>query len=204
MLTLSRKADYGLIALSELARRWAGGADPLSARELAVRFALPGALLTNVLKDLGKAKLVASTRGVHGGYRLALDPADISVIDVVTAVDGPIRLTACAEGLPIVGQGCDLMRHCPIRRPIVRLHGESVALLERTTLADLIEGEGEIEGEGAGPPPATRVPTRATGTDPRGGRSPRLAEPVASLADTPKLLEGVCSHAHATPDAPRA
>jgi len=108
------------LALSELARRWAGGADPLSARELAVRFALPGALLTNVLKDLGKAKLVASTRGVHGGYRLALDPADISVIDVVTAVDGPIRLTACAEGLPIVGQGCDLMRHCPIRRPIVR------------------------------------------------------------------------------------
>lgn len=139
MLSLSRKSDYALIALTELARRRAGDDGPVAARELAERFALPQALLMNVLKDLGKARLVESTRGVNGGYRLALDPADVSVVDVVTAIDGPIRFAACAEGLPIVGQGCELSEHCPIRRPIVRLHAEIVALFERTTLADLLD-----------------------------------------------------------------
>lgn len=148
MLNLSRKADYALIALSELARRLDAQAGPISARELAGQFGMPEALLMNVLKDLGKAKLVESTRGVRGGYEMAIEADRVSVVDVVTAVDGPIRFAACAEGLPIVGQGCQLAEGCPIRGPVLRLHRQIVDLLESTTVADLVR-----DGDALSPEP---------------------------------------------------
>lgn len=95
MLKLSRKSDYALVALAELARH-ADAAEPISARQLADQYRLPAALLTNLLKQLHKAELVDSIRGAHGGYRLARDPRRISLSQVIEAVDGPIALAMCA------------------------------------------------------------------------------------------------------------
>ena len=139
MLNLSRKSDYALIALTELARLQRDGGGPISARELALRFSLPSALLMNLLKDLARQDLVRSRRGAHGGYELNVEASEISVIDAVTAVDGPVRFAACSSESNHAADGCALEACCPIRWPIVKLHREIVSLLERTTVGDLLD-----------------------------------------------------------------
>jgi len=144
MLTLTRKADYALVALAFLGRCHRDGTPPVSARQIAEKFNLPSPLLSNVLKDLAHARLVSSTRGPAGGYELAADPARTTLMEVIAAVDGPVQLSMCcnaADGLRIIGQGCELAERCPIRTPIRRLHQRIVGVLERTTLADLMDDE---------------------------------------------------------------
>lgn len=146
MLALTRKADYALVALTYLGTCGRNGQGPVSARQIAERFDLPSPLLSNVLKELAQAKLVSSTRGPTGGYELAADPARTTLMEVVTAVEGPVRFSTCcdsSEGLSIVGQGCSVAAGCPIRSPIRSLHQRIAGMLEQTTLADLMDEETE-------------------------------------------------------------
>ena len=138
MLNLTRKSDYALVALSYLGKLRDESAGPVSANAIAEQFGLPKALLMNILKELAHAKLVNSTRGAHGGYELAVDPESVSLLEVVTIIEGPMQLTDCSEGLPIVGQGCTLAEGCPIRGPIRQLHERINRFLEEVTLADLL------------------------------------------------------------------
>ena len=94
MLRLSKKADYALLAMRHLAARADRGA--MSARELAEEYAIPPELLAKVLQKLVKARLLASHQGIKGGYGLGRAPAQISVADVIQAVDGPLTVTACS------------------------------------------------------------------------------------------------------------
>ena len=146
MLSLNRKTDYALVALSYLASRWVDKAGPVSARQISDTFGLPSALLMNILKELGQAKVVNSTRGAHGGYELAGDPSRITLLEVVTAMQGPVQLTPCSQGLPIVGQGCNLSGDCPIKGPIRSLHSRLNRFLEELTLEDLA---GDLPENGA-------------------------------------------------------
>jgi len=142
MLSLTRKSDYALVALSLLAKRWHAGDGPISAREVAERFGLPKPLLMNVFKELAQARILDSTRGVAGGYALAAHPAQLTVLEVVTALEGPPRLATCADGLPIVGQaGCPIESGCPIREPIRRIHVRLLRLLGAMTLQELLDDE---------------------------------------------------------------
>lgn len=144
MLALTRKADYALVALTYLARCQQDGSAPVSSRQIAEKFRLPPPLLSNVLKELAHARIVNSTRGSAGGYELAADPARTTLMEVIAAVEGPVQLSMCcnaADGLKIVGQGCELAECCPIRTPIRKLHQRLTGLLEQTTLADLMEDE---------------------------------------------------------------
>lgn len=93
----------------------------------------------NIFKELGQAKLVKSRRGANGGYELCLEPERISVLEVITAIEGPVKLTSCSEGLPVAGQGCGLSDGCPIRKPIHRLHEKVQSFFEQTTLADILD-----------------------------------------------------------------
>ena len=99
MLTFSRKTDYALIALTHMAQDQNG---LCSAREIADYYGMPLPLLMNVLKQLAQAGLAQSARGPRGGYTLALQPEDISLNQVVRAVEGPIKLVHCA-GPPVPG-----------------------------------------------------------------------------------------------------
>jgi len=139
MLSLTRKTDYALVALSYLTGRHAESAEPASAKQIAQTFGLPLPLLMNILKELVRAKVLASTRGSQGGYELAAEPGRISLLEVVTAMEGPVRLSQCADGLPIVGQGCNLSDDCPIQGPIRSLHKRINRFLEEVTLKDLWE-----------------------------------------------------------------
>jgi len=94
VLLLTRKTDYALVALVHLARR----AEALvSARELAQRSHLPLPVLMNILNALAHCGLVRSVRGSRGGYRLARRPEDVTLADVIEAIEGPIGLTMCGS-----------------------------------------------------------------------------------------------------------
>ena len=139
MLTLTRKTDYALVALAHLAQREAESQGLVSARQIAEAHHLPLPLLMNILKELAAAKLVQSTRGAAGGYTLARPADEISLMEVVQAIEGPLKLTSCCDPLPIVGQTCAARPNCPIQNAIQRLHRRVAAFFADLTLADLLE-----------------------------------------------------------------
>ncbi len=100
MLKLTKKADYGLIALRHLAlvaNRDNGhglrGSAP--AKDIAEAYGIPLPLLSKVLQKLARAGLLASEQGTNGGYRLARDAEEISALEAIRTIDGPIILTQC-------------------------------------------------------------------------------------------------------------
>jgi Rrf2 family protein len=135
MLQLTKRTEYGLIALSHLAGR---EGSVVSAREISERYPVPPRLLAEVLKDLARTNLVHSTRGAHGGYTLARSPGGITVGEVVAALEGHPTLTSCESLGAYVAGDCEVEPVCPIRSPIHRLRGDIWELLERTTLLDLV------------------------------------------------------------------
>ncbi len=146
MLALTRKTDYALIALSYLVEQQTQGDNPVSAKRIAETFGLPLPLLMNILKELVQAKILTSTRGPRGGYSLATKPAQLSLLEVITALEGPIRLTQCADRLPVLGQGCELSANCPIRGTVRSLHQRINQFLAEMTLQDLYEDKMEPAG----------------------------------------------------------
>ncbi len=131
MIRLSRKSDYGLVALKAL--HGLGPDDALSAREIALRLDLPGDLTPKVLARLAQAGIVESTMGKSGGYRLARDAESISVAEVVRVLDGEPSLAPCREGL----LECGRIGSCDIRHPLENLHREVMGVLDRMSIARL-------------------------------------------------------------------
>src|SRR4051794_23260368 len=92
MLNLTKRVDYGLIALTHLALH---REKRLSAREVAQVYGLSQPLLANVFKELARLGFVRSVRGTKGGYELAQEPREIPVGRLVESLEGPVRLTEC-------------------------------------------------------------------------------------------------------------
>ncbi|MBI9017019.1 MAG: Rrf2 family transcriptional regulator [Phycisphaerae bacterium] len=146
MLALSKKTDYGLIALCHLAT---APEVLFSARKIAENYGMSGALLMNVLKSLTRNGLVESTRGVNGGYKLLRDPANITLAELVCAIEGPPKFVACAEIDRNVQKkdsfdqksqvfDCNLAQACPVKSPVRKVHRKMIDFLEGITIADLV------------------------------------------------------------------
>lgn len=148
MLKLTKKADYGLIALKDLTVR-----HPLSAsaKDISDRYGVPLPVLSKVLQKLAKAGFLRSEQGVNGGYRLAKAPESISAFEVIRAIDGPIFLTACFTE----HGGCEHSGKCNVRDPLRKVHEGIVKLLSSIKLTDIAHED---------PPPAQQVsiPSPAT------------------------------------------
>ncbi|MCC7293790.1 MAG: Rrf2 family transcriptional regulator [Phycisphaerales bacterium] len=135
MLAVTRKTDYGLIVLVHLAEH---RGEFCSAREIADRYKMPLAMVTNILKTLLRSGFIASERGSRGGYQLSLPAADISVLSVIESLEGPLRLVQCVLSATNSSFGaCGLEAHCPIRSPIQRLHEGLREYLEKISVADI-------------------------------------------------------------------
>ncbi len=135
MISLTRRTEYALIAVTYLARH---PERVISAREIAARHRVPLPLLMNVLKVLASGELVTSVRGAKGGYRLADPPEDISLARVIEVVEGPIRLVRCAG--PRSGRGkepCVRNDTCPVRRPVQKIHARLRQFLGEVSLAQI-------------------------------------------------------------------
>jgi Rrf2 family protein len=136
MLALSRKTDYALVALAELATHQPEG---VSSHDLAEATNAPEAMLRNVLKDLCRSGLLTSERGPFGGYTLTREPASVTVLHVIEAIEGPVSMTRCCSSTSEPhSDECHHTDHCRIRDAIRIMHDEVTGILRRTTLAHLL------------------------------------------------------------------
>jgi Rrf2 family protein len=133
MLRLTKKADYGLMALKYLAEHCDQGAQ--SAKDIAEAYHIPPQLLAKILQTLAKAGLLVSHAGTYGGYALARSAKEISAFEVIRAIDGPLFITSC---ITIHGT-CDLAGHCTIKEPLRKVNDSITALLSGIRIADLVE-----------------------------------------------------------------
>ena len=140
MLRLSKKADYALIAMKHLALRGDRGSS--SAREIASQYDIPIELLAKVLQRLVRRGLLASHQGTRGGYQLVRLPSQISVADVIQAIDGPLTVTACSHG----DDRCGQFAKCNVRDPLWRIRERIVAALATCSVSEMA-----AESAAAGP-----------------------------------------------------
>ncbi len=147
MLKLTKKADYGLIALRHLAKQAGTGANrqTASAKDIADLYRIPLPLLSKVLQTLVRAGLLTSEQGATGGYRLARDPQDINTLEVIRGIDGPIILTHCFTEHADQHQ-CDQSQMCPVREPLRKVHEGILRLLTSITVADLSSDDMAVPG----------------------------------------------------------
>ncbi len=135
MLRLSRMTDYSVLVLSRMADQ---PEKLLTAAELAHMTALPAPTVAKALKILARGHIVVSERGSSGGYLLAHAPADITVGTIIAAVDGPVALVACADG--VEGQ-CAVENLCPMRGHWDPLNRAVFDALESVSLADMMASD---------------------------------------------------------------
>ncbi len=135
MLQLTKRTEYGLIALVYMADR---AGEIVSVREISEQYPIPRRLLAEVLKDLCRANLVHSHRGATGGYVLARAADQITLGAVVVALEGRPSLTSCETLAPAVHGECGIEHICPIRSPLHRIREGVWHLMERTTLRSLL------------------------------------------------------------------
>ncbi len=151
MLQLTKRTEYGLIALVHMADCGVagggsiagGGSAVVSVREISERYPIPRRLLAEVLKDLARSGLVESQRGASGGYALARLPEHITLAQIVSALEGSMALTSC-EGHDAGHDMCGVEPVCPIRSPLSRIRIGIWNLMERTTLRSLLRSSAPV------------------------------------------------------------
>ncbi len=142
MLRLTKKADYGLMALKYLAEQpgispasGARSAVAQSAKDIAQAYHIPPPLLAKILQTLARAGLLVSHAGTNGGYALARPASKISAFEVIRAIDGPLFITSCIT----IHGSCDLAGHCTIKEPLRKVNDSIKDLLSNIHISDLIE-----------------------------------------------------------------
>jgi len=139
MIRLGRLTDYGIVLMAHLA---SAGDGPHAARDIAAETRLPLPAVSKLLKALARQGLLTSARGVKGGYQLARPADQITVPEMIAALEGPIALTDCNlhEG------ACSQEPGCHVRTPWQRINRAVHDALSRIRLADLaaLEAPGSI------------------------------------------------------------
>ena len=140
-MLFSTKAEYGVRLMVELGRQ--PGSRPVSLNAIADAERLPLSYLEHLVAKLRKAGLVTSTRGAHGGYRLAHPAEEITMIEVVEALEGPIAPMECfhetPEGKVLCSHADEVDRTCATKLLWTRVQGGVNLALAGTTLAELVE-----------------------------------------------------------------
>lgn len=129
MLRFTKRADYGLMAIHYIAIH---DERAVSAKRIAEEFSIPQELLAKILQRLAKQGLIVSQNGPKGGYVLTRRPAEISVGEVVRALEGPINIVSCLEA-----SECPQIERCSLRRPVKKLQAAITEMLDTMSLAEL-------------------------------------------------------------------
>jgi FeS assembly SUF system regulator len=136
MLKLTKKADYGLIAVKHLAAFGTTGS--CSAADIAEVYCISAPLLAKVLQRLAREGLVTSRHGSGGGYQLARDPKEITAFEVIDAIDGPLRITSCVTSHGECGQ----TTKCTVREPLRRVNESILQVLRNVTISEMGDESG--------------------------------------------------------------
>ena len=172
-MMFSTKAEYGVRVMVELARR--AGEDPIPLAEIAAHGELPLAYLEHLVARLRKAGLVDSRRGSRGGYLLARPAGEITMAEVIEALEGSIAPIECisqgSDGSIVCSRESGAEHPCPTKLLWTRVRFSIVSTLAETTLAELVPARAKPSGPVL-PSPRMKPPTRAK----------PLAEPLTSGA----------------------
>lgn len=132
-MEISRRTDYGVRVILDLATL--PGDYRVSTQEIADRQNIPSPFLAKIISQLSLAGLVTTYRGAGGGVSLARPPAQISLLQVIEALEGPIRLNRCV----IQPDACPENEHCPVHEVWAKAQAELTSLLDITTFDSLAE-----------------------------------------------------------------
>jgi Rrf2 family protein len=138
VLRLSRKADYGLMAVHYIAFHQHDGV--VSTKRIAEDLGIPAELLAKILQRLAREKLIASVNGPKGGYVLARNPSQIRVSEVLRAIEGPLGLVNCYRTMR-----CPQLERCNIRRPVWMIQTSIEQLLDTLSLDEMNSFKGPAE-----------------------------------------------------------
>jgi len=130
MIRITKQTDYGIVLLTHLASQ---PERQLNAPELASETQLPLPMVSKILKLLVREGLLLSHRGVKGGYSLARHPGEISMAEIIAALEGPIAITECIDE----SSDCSHERLCPVRSNWQRINAAVRGALEGITLAEM-------------------------------------------------------------------
>lgn len=134
MVRLSKLTDYALVVMSCMAR--SSNQSSRTARDLSVELRLPLPTVSKLLKELLQSGLLVSYRGTKGGYSLTREPHEISLAEIIAAMEGPIALTECSTDT--IGL-CELESCCAIKKNQQIISQAVRGVLDRLTLADLTQ-----------------------------------------------------------------
>ena len=137
MLRVTKLADYGIIILTYLASH---GGRTFNARDIAAGARLPLPVVSKILKLLARNGLLASRRGIKGGFGLARKPETISVAQIIRALEGPIAVTECTDR---INGDCGLETGCPVRTNWHLINQAIHQALEKITLAEMTQPLGQ-------------------------------------------------------------
>lgn len=147
MLKLTKKADYGLIAMKHLAEL-ALAASPgdlrsscCSAKDVADSYGLPQEALAKILQKLARAGLLVSQFGTNGGYTLSRSPEKITAFEVIQAIEGPVLGTGCTS----VRGECEQSARCTVREPLRKVTQGIEDVLSRITIYEMAKDEKTAE-----------------------------------------------------------
>jgi FeS assembly SUF system regulator len=129
MIRITREADYGIVLMTALA-----DGQPCSATLLAQQCRLPLPMVSKILKVLARAGLLASQRGVQGGYQLARPATAISAADIIGTLEGPIAITECSDESH---EGCARQEHCKVSGHWPRINQAIHDALQSISLRDM-------------------------------------------------------------------
>jgi Rrf2 family protein len=140
-MRLTARSEYGLLALIDLGVRYGNG--PVSAREVSERQGVPSKFLEQLLAALRKAGLVSAVRGARGGFTLTRSPEEITVLEVVEALEGPLAPTSC-DG----GSLCGRSGACAAASVWAKATDALRDVFDTTTLADLSVRQAQFDSAG--------------------------------------------------------
>ena len=131
MIKLSKMTDYGVVIMSEMARM---PDRTMTAPDVSLHTGLPVPTAAKILRILAKSPFLNSQRGAHGGYSLIRKPADISIAEIVRAMEGPVAVTSCVDDSV---DDCSVQSCCPMRGGWEKINRALNTALEEVTLADM-------------------------------------------------------------------
>src|SRR5581483_6958870 len=140
MLKLSKRADYGLMALQYIGSVQTGESARsrvVNTKEIADEYHIPTELLAKVLQTLARHGLIESQNGPKGGYALARPVREITIAQVLEAIEGPLGIADCYHE---DGASCLQHEHCNIRTPLLKVQDSIRQLLNSMTLEDMMGG----------------------------------------------------------------
>lgn len=138
-MKLSKRGEYALRALIDLGIATHAGRPMLQLKEIARHEGIPYRFLEQIFLQLREAGFIATKRGKHGGYFLKPDPALISMGQIVRLIDGPLAPIGCVSQTAYQKCSCPDEEHCGLRMLMLDVRNAIAAILDRYTLAQVIE-----------------------------------------------------------------